>query len=664
MYVSYKFSPRLAFKNFSLFRFASSNGNSLYEWNTQITNCFKRGDIKTAVQVFDEMPQKNVVTWNCMVSGYVHNGRIPEARKVFNEMPSRNVVSWTALLSGYARCGRVEEARGLFEAVPDKNVACWNAMLSGYVRNGQIVEARALFNAMPMRNSVSWGTMVEGYFSQGLVSEAELLFGQARVKSVSLCNTMLAGYAAMGCYEASYELFTKMARRDVASWTSMINCCCRAGRMEKALNIFQNLPQRDVVAWTVMVQGYVRSGQIEEARKLFSEMPRRDIVAWNSMIGGYVQNGRLGDALELFRKMPRTNIVTWNTLLLGYVRQDDMVGACQFFQEMPRKDITSWNTMIAGYPSEEALILYLQMLQAGLRPDQGTFTCVISVCGTLAVHGWGRATHTCVIKSGYENDTLVITSFISMYSKCGFMNDAALVFGRMTLKDTVAWNSMIVAHAYHGSVFETLNLFHCMIEAGFKPDHATFLCVLSACAHSGLVDKSWIYFRSMESHWNLIPKAEHYACIIDLLGRSGKLAEAYQLVKQLPVDNLSYDWEALLSSCRVHDNFELGDLVAQNIFGGQPFNVGMSVLLSNIYAARGMWEDAAKVRASLKRHGVKKELACSWIEMKAQVCPFVYNDKTHPQIEDIYVELESLSEIIKDIGANRRISCNALLFTR
>ncbi|KAA8515755.1 hypothetical protein F0562_018634 [Nyssa sinensis] len=602
------------------------------------------------------MTHKNVVTWNCMISGYVRNQRIRDAREVFDAMPIKNVVSWTAMLSGYAKCGKLEEARSLFDAIHDRNVVCWNSMISGYTRNGRISEARELFDEMPVKNSVSWAIIIEGCFCHGFVSEAEKLFDQAPVRSVTLYNTMLAGYVDMGYFEDSHELFMRMPQRDVASWTSMITCFSRARQMESARGLFEEMPEKDVVAWTAIIRGYLHNNQIEEARKLFNEMPHRDIVAWNSIIGGYVQNGRLEDALELFMKMPQRDTVSWNSILQGYVQQDDIINARTFFDQMPRKDETTWNTMISGYQCEEALVLYTQMLQTGFKPDQGTFTSVISICGMLAVNGWGRAMHLRVIKVGFEDDVIVISSLISMYSKCGSVDDATLVFERMITRDTIAWNAMIVAQTYHGSAVEALKLFPSMIQAGFEPDHMTFLGLLTACAHSGLVDEGWKYFKSMEKHWNLIPKPEHFSCMVDLLGRSGLLAEAYELVKQLPVDLPAYTWEALLSSCRVHENFELGEVVAEKLLRFQPTNVGMYVLLSNIYAARGMWKDAEYIRAILKHHRLKKELACSWIEMNGQIFQFVCNDKSHPQTEDIYKRLVGLSVIIEESWADESAS--------
>lgn len=646
MNVMRKFNSSIAFSYTRMNLIMCRHISSLYQFNSTITSCFKGGDIEAARKVFDEMPHKNVVTWNCMISGYIRNEMISEAREVFDTMPSRNVVSWTAMVSGYAKCGRLEQARDLFDGIDNKNVVCWNAMITGYVRNGRMQEARELFDEMPVKNDVSWVIILEGYFLHGMVHKAEELLDQAPVKSVSLYNAMLSGYLEMGRLEALRELFSRMCDRDVDSWTTMITCLSRTGDMENARGLFEEMPEKDVVACNAIICGYLHNNQIEDARKLFDEMSHRDNVMWNSMIWGYVQNGRLEDALELFKHMPRPNIESWNSILQGYVRQGDVNNARKFIDQMRLKDETSWNIMIAGCQSDGIFILFSLMLQSGFKPDHETLTAVIPVCGALAAHVWGRSMHLYVIKVGFESDTVVISSLISMYGKCGFLNDAVLVFERTIDRDIVAWNAVIMAQASHGCAFEALNYFLLMIDAGFAPDYVTFLGILTACAHSGLVNEGWKYFKAMQNDWNLIPKPEHYACMVDLLGRSGLLAETYELVKQLPVDLPEYSWETLLSSCRADGNFGLGQFVAHKLVNSQPLSVGMCA--SSMYAAKGMW--GANIRALLNHTEFKKEVSCSWIEIKGQVCQFLSNDKSHPQMEDIHIELENLSVILDDIG--------------
>lgn len=585
-----------------------------------------------------------------MISGYAQNYRLSEAQRVFDTMPRRNVVSWTALLTGYARCGMLDEARELFDRMPERNVVCWNSMITGCINNGRIELARDLFDKMPMRNSLSWAIMVGGYLQNGLVNKARALFDLAPERVTSLCNAMLSGYLDLGYVEDAWQLFEKMPRRDVASWTTMITCYSRSGEMENARRLFNEMPERCIEAWTAIIRGYLQIGNIKTACELFEEMPQRDIIAWNAMISGYVQNGMLDDALQLFMKMPKRDLRSWNSILQGYVQQGDMVKACDFFERMPFRDETSWNTMICGFQSEEALVLFRRMMREGFKLDQGTFTVVISVSASLATLLWGRSMHLNAIKFGYAHDTRVMSSLVTMYSKCGSITDASKVFDSMLKRDTVAWNAMIVGHAYHGSALGALGLFPSMIQAGFEPDHVTFLGLLSACAHKGFVDKGWKLFDSMQKSWKLIPGPEHYTCMVDLLGRSGRLSEAYKFVNQIPIDLPTHTWETLLSACRVYGNLELGEFVAKKILNNQPLNGGVYVLLSNIYAAKGMWEDVARIRELMKAIGTKKERACSWIEIKGKVNAFVYNDRTHPLTGAIYKELDSLSATTEDIG--------------
>ncbi|VFQ94550.1 unnamed protein product [Cuscuta campestris] len=628
----------------------SYSSSILFDLNSRITSCFREGDVLTARKLFDELPLRNVVTWNCMISGYIRNGMIQEARKVFDSMPSRDVVSWTAMLSGYARNGRLEEARMLFDSVADKNVVCWNSMISGYVSNGRIEEGRSLFDTMPIRNTSSWTIMIDGYFRCGNPSEAERLFSIVPIKTISLYNAMLAGYAERGNVDDSLRLFEKMGTRDVASWTNMISCLLKAGKLVKARSFFDKMPEKDTVAWTAMIKGHLKNNQIQEAQELFTEMPYRDIVAWNSMINGYSQAGMLQEAIDLFSKMPQRDIVSWNLILSAYIKKGDPNTATRFFKEMPKKDVTSWNTMISGFQNEEALLYYIKMLRNGLRPNKGTFPSIISACGLLAIHGSGRAIHASVIKNGLETNIMILSSLISMYSKCGFIEDASFVFQTMEKRDVAAWNAMIVGQACHGSATEALRLFDLMVQDGFEPDHITFTGVLGACVHSGMVHKGWEYFNLMKKRWNLLPKQEHCVYMVDLLGRSGLLAEAVEFVKQLPANVVpKHAQETILSSCRVYDDFTLGDFVAREF---QTDSSSMSVLLSNTYAARGMWKSVSDVRTVLRQRRVRKESGCSWIEVNGHLSQFVCIDKSHPQAGEIYKEIESLSVLIENFGSS------------
>uniref|UniRef100_A0A0E0H109 Uncharacterized protein n=1 Tax=Oryza nivara TaxID=4536 RepID=A0A0E0H109_ORYNI len=620
----------------------------VFQSNTAINEHFRAGRVAAARRVFDEMSERNVFTWNCMVSGLIRNRMLAEARKVFDAMPVRNSVSWAALLTGYARCGRVAEARELFNRIPDRNVVSWNAMVSGYARNGMVKRARELFDMMPWRDDVSWLTMISGYIKRKHVREARELFDSMPSPPTSVCNALLSGYVELGYMRAAEVLFGQMQTRNPVSWNVMITGYARAGSMGIAQRLFDEMPEKDVLSRTAIMRGYLQNGSVDAAWKVFKDMPHRDTVAWNTMMDGFVQNDRLDDALKLFSEMPDRDQISWNAILQGYVQQGDMDSANAWFRRAPNKDAISWNTLISGYKDEGALSLLSEMIRGGLKPDQATLSVVISICASLVSLGCGKMVHLWAIKTGFEHDALVMSSLISMYSKCGLISEASQVFELILQRDTVTWNAMIATYAYHGLADEALKVFDMMTKAGFRPDHATFLSILSACAHKGYLYEGCYHFRSMQEDWNLVPRSDHYSCMVDLLGRSGFIHQAYDFTRRIPSDHRTTAWETLFSACNSHGEIQLGEIIARNVLKARPSDGGMYTLLSNIYAAKEMWSSAASVRGFMKERGLKKETGCSWIELKGEVVTFSSNDSNHPLIEQICQEVDSISVMIEE----------------
>ncbi|XP_057852522.2 pentatricopeptide repeat-containing protein At4g02750 isoform X2 [Cryptomeria japonica] len=560
--------------------------------NARITKYAKQGRIEDARQVFDKMSERNIVSWTAMVSGYVQNRRVEDARRLFDKMPQRNVISWTAMLSGYVRSGLIEEAKCFFDKMSERNVVSWNMMISGLLQKGRIDSARQLFDEMPERNVVSW-------------------------------NAMIAAYARIGSMEMACDLFDRMPERDVISWTSMVAGYCQNGRIDDAFRVFGNMPQRNVVSWNAMIAGYVKKLRLKNARELFDEMPERDVVSWNSMIAGYVQTGVIEDARKLFEKMPKRNVVSWTAMITGYVL----------------------NQM-----SEEALKCFFQMLLTDIKPDPTTFTTILSACGSLAALQLGKQLQNYMIKLGIQSDNFVGCALISMYAKCGSIDEGRQMFDSMYERVLVSWNAMISGYAQHGFGNEALQLFEEMQQKGMKPNDVTFVGVLSACSRAGLVDEGLQYFISMDRDHGVPRRAEHYACIIDLLGRAGCLEEANKFVCKATCEPNSSMWGALLGASRIHGNIELGKLAAERLFELEPENPGRYMLLSNIYAAEHRWEAAAQVRRRMKNRGLKKLPGCSWIEVLNRVHAFLVGDRSHVETEKIYSALENLEIQMKQAG--------------
>ena len=442
---------------------------------------------------------------------------------------------------------------------------------------------------------------------------------------------------------------------------------------------------------------YGKNGALDDAKRAFYGMDGiRDEVSWNSMIVAYGQHQEGSKALGLFQEMVRrglsVDMFTLASVLTAFTCLQDLSGGLQFhgqliktgFQQNPhvgsglidlyskcgggmsdcRKvfegitepDLVLWNTMVSGYSqneefSEDALECFRQMQRIGYRPNDCSFVCVISACSNLSSPSQGKQIHSLVLKSDIPSNRISVdNALIAMYSKSGNLQDARRLFDRMAEHNTVSFNSMIAGYAQHGIEMESLSLFQRMLERGIAPTSITFISVLSACAHTGRVEEGWNYFKMMKEKFGIEPEAEHYSCMIDLLGRAGKLSEAENLIATMPFNPGSVGWASLLGACRIHGNIELAVKAANQVLQFEPSNAAPYVVLSNMYASAGRWEEVATVRKLMRDRGIKKKPGCSWIEVKKRIHVFVAEDSSHPMIKEIYEFLEEMSGKMKRAG--------------
>lgn len=330
-------------------------------------------------------------------------------------------------------------------------------------------------------------------------------------------------------------------------------------------------------------------------------------------IGSMCKRGQLNEALGVLHQMNQKGIsVDFNTYA-------SLLQACG-----------NAKTLTQGYaqhgPPAEALNLLHQMQVAGMTPDMVTLTSVLPACAHLAALQQGKEIHDYVIRRGFEFDVIVMSALIDMYAKCGIVKFARHLFDRMPRRDVVSWNSMILAYGMHGYGKDALVLFDLMQQADAKPNRITFINVLSACSHAGLLDEGFECF-GMIQDYGITPSLEHYACIVDLLGRAGRLDEAHDFIKRMPVQPDVDLWGALLGACKIHGNIELGEHVAACILHLEPENTGHYILLSNTYAASGRWDDVEKVRKMMKGRCLKKTPGCSFIEVDNKVHGFLAEDR-------------------------------------
>eukprot|EP01018_Ginkgo_biloba_P006883 Gb_03551 [translate_table: standard] len=546
--------------------------------------------------------------------------------------------------------------------------------------------------------------LLKMYLVCGSLDDARLVFDETseQERSSFMWNAMIRGYVRNGfCEEEALTLYHQMIlsgiQQDIYTFSNVLKACGGLSDLEQGKEIHTSIIrsgyESDVLVGTALLDMYSRCGSIDDARKVFDITSERNVVTWTAMIYGFSHSGLSKEALECFRQMQiegcRANSVTLCSVLPacgmlealqqgkeihGFVIRNgydsyvfvgsalvDMYSKCsrlqvarQVFGKMPERNVVAWSTMIAGHTNNghanEALEIFRQMERDGVKPNPVTMANVLPACGDLAVLQQGKEIHAYIIRSEFESNAFACSALIDMYAKCGSVEVARQVFDKMFVKDVVTWTAMIAGYGINGYGENALTLFRQMQQTNLKPNHVTFLAVLSACSHAGLVAEGMQYFDSMSRNYHMIPRVEHYSCVVDLLGRAGQLKEAYNFIQSMPLEPDAGVWGALLGACRIHCNIEIGEHAAKRLLELEPTNAGNPVLLSNIYAAAGQWNDVAKVRAMMKDRGLKTRHGYSWIEVKNRVHTFIVGDKSHPQSNEIYAMLESLTRQMKAAG--------------
>jgi pentatricopeptide repeat protein len=431
-------------------------------------------------------------------------------------------------------------------------------------------------------------------------------------------TAIIAGYTQSGNYDEAMQFFREMqlvrVKINSDTFTSILPACANLGALnlgrEVHANIIRSGFQFNLFVGSALLDMYAKCGIIEEAQKVFAQMPERSLVSWNTVIAGYVQNGHVDEALELFKKMDTRNVISWTAMIAGYAQDGQYDKALKFFG---------------------------QMQLTGVKPDSDVFSCVLPACANLATLHAGKEVHEDIIRGGFHSNVFVENSLIDMYAKCGSIEDACRVFDKMPTRDVVSWTAMIVGYATHGYGKEALELFQQMQQSGTKPDHATFLGVLSACCHAGLVAEGQQYFDSMSHAYHISPGLEHYSCMVDILGRAGLLNEAVEFIHKMPIKPNAAVWGSLLGACITHMNIELGEYVAEHVLKLEPENAAHYVVLSNIYSAAGRWSDVEKVRKMMKERRIKRRPGCSWVEVNNEVHAFVIGASSKPERHNLFI---------------------------
>lgn len=359
-------------------------------------------------------------------------------------------------------------------------------------------------------------------------------------------------------------------------------------------------------------------------------------------------------AENLFKVSYQLDQISWNSMISGYLKCGNSDKARDLFDSMNEKDTVTWSAMISGYAQlgqfAETLTLFQEMLREEVSPDEVTFVSVISACTHLASLTQGKWVHAYIRKNGFKINAVLGTTLIDMYMKCGYVESAQEVFRSMEEKGVSSWNALILGFAMNGVVEQSLETFSIMKKCGVEPNEITFVAVLSACRHMGLVEDGRKHFESMIQKHGIAPNIKHYGCMVDLLGRAGLLKEAEELIESMPMLPEVATWGALLGACKKHGDNEMGERIGRKLIELQPDHDGFHVLLSNIYASKGNWHDVGEIRGVMKRNSVVKTPGCSAIEATGIVHEFLAGDRTHPRIGEIEEMLNEISKRLRLMG--------------
>ncbi|XP_042484747.1 pentatricopeptide repeat-containing protein DOT4, chloroplastic [Macadamia integrifolia] len=632
------------------------------------------GDLREARRVFDGIPNEDVFLWSLLMNHYAKVGDFRESITLFKQMHDlgidANSYTFSCVLKCFGSLGSLkggEQAHGyLLKLGFDSHNAVGNALISFYAKCKQIKSADKVFDDLSDRDVISWNSIISGHITNGLTEVGLEIFSEMQLLGVKMnlatmvsvlpaCAEMgrlflgraLHGYGIKACY-----------CKEITLNNSLVDMYAKCVCLDAAVRVFETMNERSVVSWTSMMAGYAREGQLSSAIKLFHEMEaegvKPDLVTVTSILHACASNGSLEDGKNLHDYVRRNNLqpnlFVDNALMDMYAKCGSMADAETVFNEMLVRDIVSWNTIIGGYSKNclpnDALALFIKM-QSESKPNGVSMACVLPACSSLSALERGREIHGNVLRNGFS-DLHVNNSLVDMYVKCGALEVARLLFNVMPVKDLVSWTVMIAGYGMHGRGKDAIAVFSEMHRTGIKPDGISFIAILYACSHSGLVGEGWRLFNFMRNDCKIEPKLEHYACMVDLLARAGHLTKAYKFIEMMPLEPDSTVWGALLCGCRIHRDVKLAEKVAERVFELEPENTGYYVLLANIYSEAEKWEEVKKLRERTGRKGLKKNPDCSWVEIKSKYHVFVSGDRSHSQTRKIQSFLEKVKTRMKE----------------
>ncbi|KAJ7538126.1 hypothetical protein O6H91_11G035200 [Diphasiastrum complanatum] len=593
--------------------------------------------IEDACNVLNRMQSLDMVVCSGIITGYVKCGQAKKALNLFHQMLREGAkldsFIFVGVLKACASIRAVEEGRRVHALFIHKmrgkpGIIVENCLIDMFGKCESLEDSCSIFNKMPGHDLISWNAMIATYVKCENENKAVVLFQQMLLEGLE---------------------------PDSVTFVSVLTACTRMQELEEGRRIHAHAIEKgyesDMFVQNCLLDMYAKCGSIEDACRVFNSSFKLDLVSWNAMILGYVKCGKAVEALELYRCMKwekyepdsityvgiitacadaralqdgrrvheqisnsgvKLNVFIGNCLIDMYSKCGSIVDAKSVFEGMETHDLVSWNTMLMAYVNAEhedkALELFAQMQHSEVQPNSVTFMSLLNACASIAALEEGRFVHCLVIRNGCHSDAIVGHCLVNMYSKCGSIEDACRVFNSLPMHDVISWSAIIGGYAMNGLAKEALQKFDQMCRAKVDMDITTLVCVLSACSHAGFLDEGCYLFDSLSAIYGILPTADHFCCLVDLLGRRGRLVEAEKMIKTLVCQPDLSLWRALLGACRVHGNVEMAERIAKKVIELDPENASAYVLLSNIYAAAGKWSDKTNIQEMRmkERHAYKE----------------------------------------------------------
>ncbi|KAL2323313.1 hypothetical protein Fmac_027692 [Flemingia macrophylla] len=613
---------------------------------------------------------------HCSDRRLLRQGRQLHARLILFSVTPDNFLA-SKLILFYTKSHHAREARKVFDATPHRNTFTWNAMLLGYSFNGMFRHALNLFSSFISSTNPNPNASPDNFTMSCVLKALASSFSRPELAKELHCVVLRRGFDS-----------------DVFVLNALIACYCRCDEVGLARHVFDGMSRRDIVTWNAMIGGYSQGRFYDECKGLYLEMLEAsgvapnavtavsvmqacgqsmdlafgvelhrfvkesgievDVLLSNAVIAMYAKCGRLDYARELFEGMREKDGVTYGSIISGYMGHGFVDEAMHIFRLVENPGLNMWNAVISGMVQnkkfEGVLDLVREMQGSGLSPNAVTLASVLPSFSFLLNLRGGKEVHGYAIRTGYEQNVYMATTVIDVYGKLGYICGARRVFDLSRSRGLIIWTAIISAYAAHGDACLALGLYAQMLDNGIRPDPVTLTCVLTACAHSGMVDEAWNIFNSMPSKFGIQPLVEHYACMVGVLSRAGKLSEAARFISEMPIEPSAKVWGALLHGASVYGDVEVGKFAFDHLFEMEPENTGNYITMANLYSRAGKWDQADKVRERMKDSGLQKVRGCSWIETSRGSLCFIAKDVSNGRTDEIYALLEGLLGLMREEG--------------